>query len=164
MGLSIIVHKDWQNVVGFHILSAMAKLQSYHLAWLSAHSHRTKQWLRERLRDGFDVHHLDGNHGNDDPANLVLIEHTDHWMMHTDRRVIGRLARTRPELGISPAKVKKRPKAHKPAEVAEAPVVTLPHSNIALPPELEAAWYGPKSAKTIRRTATTATREQLESH
>ncbi len=41
-------------------------------------------------KDGFDVHHLDGNKGNESPDNLVLIEHTDHMMLHGSR-MLGRL-------------------------------------------------------------------------
>jgi hypothetical protein len=43
------------------------------------------------MRDGFDVHHLDGDHANNEPANLVLIEHTDHMAIHGGR-TMGRLA------------------------------------------------------------------------
>ena len=50
--------------------------------WLGAHPNRSQEWLQERLRDGFDIHHVDGNHMNDDPANLVLIEHDDHMRLH----------------------------------------------------------------------------------
>lgn len=46
--------------------------------------------MRERMADGFDIHHLDGNHDNNDPANLVLIEHTDHMALHGGR-TLGRL-------------------------------------------------------------------------
>jgi hypothetical protein len=46
------------------------------------HPHRTEEWLQERLRDGFDVHHIDGDHSNDDPINLVLIECVDHLRLH----------------------------------------------------------------------------------
>jgi hypothetical protein len=38
--------------------------------------------LRERIADGFQVHHLDHNPGNNDPANLVLIEGEDHMHVH----------------------------------------------------------------------------------
>ena len=31
---------------------------------------------------GFEVHHADGNHHNDDPKNLVLIEGVDHHKLH----------------------------------------------------------------------------------
>lgn len=59
--------------------------QSYHLAWLSAHPERSERWLADRLKDGFDVHHLDGDHGNDDPDNLILIEAVDHQRIHGRR-------------------------------------------------------------------------------
>jgi len=61
------------------------EFQSYHWAWLSAHPERSAEWLRSRLQDGFDVHHIDGNHANDDAANLVLIEASDHMMLHGGR-------------------------------------------------------------------------------
>jgi len=64
--------------------------KNYHEAWLTAHPNRTREWLEERLRDGFDIHHIDGNHSNDDPSNLVLIEHRDHMMLHGGR-TMGRL-------------------------------------------------------------------------
>ena len=57
-------------------------MESYHHAWLAAHPDRTEGWLRDRLAEGFDVHHLDGDHSNDDPLNLVLIEHLDHMRVH----------------------------------------------------------------------------------
>src|SRR5258706_16147205 len=57
-------------------------LLQYHYAWLEAHSDRTEEWLIKRLSDGFDIHHLDGNHYNNDGKNLVLIESTDHKRLH----------------------------------------------------------------------------------
>lgn len=57
-------------------------LEPYHHAWLSVHPNRTEAWLVERLADGFHVHHKDGNHGNDDPMNLVLIDGVDHLRLH----------------------------------------------------------------------------------
>ena len=53
-----------------------------HLAWLGAHSHRHETWLADKFKDGDDIHHLNRDHDNNDPANLVLIEHTDHMMLH----------------------------------------------------------------------------------
>ena len=32
----------------------------------------------DRIDDGFDVHHMDGDPNNDSPDNLVLIETSDH--------------------------------------------------------------------------------------
>lgn len=69
---------------------AALKFETYHIAWLGAHPWYTAAWLKSKLVEGFDVHHIDGNHGNDDPNNLVLIEHSDHMMMHGGR-FMGRL-------------------------------------------------------------------------
>ncbi len=60
----------------------MRPLESYHYVWLSVHSHRTAEWLRARLKDGFDIHHIDGDHSNDASTNLVLIDGGDHLMLH----------------------------------------------------------------------------------
>jgi hypothetical protein len=53
-------------------------LASSHKVWLASHPDRNEGWLRDRIAEGFDVHHLDGDHSNDDPSNLALIEATDH--------------------------------------------------------------------------------------
>jgi len=57
------------------------RLESYHHAWLSRHPERSREWLVERLAEGFHVHHADGNHGNDAPKNLILVEGLDHMMI-----------------------------------------------------------------------------------
>lgn len=64
----------------------------HHLAWLSVHPERSQEWLSERLRDGFDVHHLDGDHSNNDPSNLVLIDAGDHLMLHNGKTRVPRLS------------------------------------------------------------------------
>ena len=52
--------------------------------WLSAHPHRTAKWLRERIADGFDIHHIDADDSNNHPTNLILLETTDHTLtIHT---------------------------------------------------------------------------------
>lgn len=66
-------------------------MKPHHRAWLDAHPHRTAEWLAFRIAEGFDVHHLDGEHDNNNPENLVLIEHTDHMMVHGGR-TLGRLS------------------------------------------------------------------------
>lgn len=78
-------------------------MKHHHKAWLQAHPHRTVEWLRERIREGFDIHHLDGDYTNNDPDNLVLIEHTDHLMLHTGKRRLGRLKK--PDLNPRPKEV-----------------------------------------------------------
>ncbi len=57
-------------------------MKRYHEIWLAAHSDRDEEWLKDKLDDGFDIHHADGNHQNNDPANLVLIEAADHAKLH----------------------------------------------------------------------------------
>jgi hypothetical protein len=57
-------------------------LEEHHFAWLRKHPERDETWLCERLRDGFHVHHLDGNHNNDSEENLVLLEGKDHMGLH----------------------------------------------------------------------------------
>jgi hypothetical protein len=58
------------------------KFEPYHYAWLLAHPERSEEWLAGILAQGFHIHHMDGNHQNDDPQNLVLIESGDHMMIH----------------------------------------------------------------------------------
>lgn len=57
-------------------------MKPHHFAWLKAHPERTQAWLEQALEQGFDVHHLDEDHENNDPENLVLMEHTDHFRLH----------------------------------------------------------------------------------
>lgn len=57
-------------------------MKAYHRAWLDAHPERSVEWLKRMLREGFQVHHVDGDHGNNHPANLVLIECVDHMRLH----------------------------------------------------------------------------------
>lgn len=60
----------------------MKNLQNYHLIWLQNNSTLTEEWLRTKLKEGFDIHHIDGNHFNDSFDNLVLIYHPDHMRLH----------------------------------------------------------------------------------
>ncbi len=64
-------------------------LQPYHRVWLSCHPGRTEQWLKERLADGFHIHHADGDHSNDDPNNLIMIEGIDHMLIVHGHKVAG---------------------------------------------------------------------------
>ena len=57
------------------------RLKSYHLVWLSCHPERSAVWLQERLADGFHIHHADGDHSNDSPNNLLMIEGLDHMLI-----------------------------------------------------------------------------------
>lgn len=67
--------------------SKASPLSAHHQAWIDCHPHRSERWLRARLSDGFDVHHMDGNPQNNDPDNLVLIEHDDHMRIHGNQNI-----------------------------------------------------------------------------
>lgn len=58
-------------------------MERYHLAWLSVHPERTQEWLKQKLAEGFQVHHIDGDHFNDDPHNLLLVDGVDHLRLHS---------------------------------------------------------------------------------
>lgn len=56
-------------------------MKDYHKAYLSKQT-MTEDFFFEALANGFDIHHLDGDHSNNDPDNLVMIYHFDHFAMH----------------------------------------------------------------------------------
>jgi hypothetical protein len=56
-------------------------------AWLVNHPNRTKEWLLQKLDEGFQVIYIDGNVKNNDLNNLALIEEDD---LKKVRRVIAR--------------------------------------------------------------------------
>jgi len=58
------------------------KLPKHHLAWLSRHPKRSASWLADQINNGFHIHHMDGNHENDAPDNLLLIYGGDHRALH----------------------------------------------------------------------------------
>jgi len=60
----------------------MSELKEYHYLWLSFHKDRTEEWLREKLKDGFAIHHRDGDHYNNTIHNLILLERIDHLRLH----------------------------------------------------------------------------------
>jgi hypothetical protein len=60
-------------------------ISQHHQAWLNAHPDRSVEWLKNMTSIGFDVHHIDGNHLNNDYNNLVLIEHLDHMRLHESK-------------------------------------------------------------------------------
>lgn len=62
--------------------SPLSRLKPHHLAWLAGHPERAPEWLVAKLAEGFDVHHLDGDHANNEPDNVVLIDHLDHMRLH----------------------------------------------------------------------------------
>ncbi len=70
-------------------------MRPHHAAWLLNHPHRTAEWLEAMTREGFDIHHLDGDHENNDPDNLVLIEIGDHMRLHGMSVIIPKLLANR---------------------------------------------------------------------
>jgi hypothetical protein len=61
-------------------------MKEYHRVWLEHNPHRTEDWLKDKLRDGFTIHHIDGNHDNNSPNNLVLVTWADHTMIHNGKK------------------------------------------------------------------------------
>ena len=59
-------------------------MKDYHYVWLDNHTDRTEKWLEGAISEGFDIHHMDGDHDNTDSTNLVLIEISDHFMLHSN--------------------------------------------------------------------------------
>jgi hypothetical protein len=72
-------------------------LQSYHLAWLQAHPEHSAEWLESKLREGFHVHHIDWDHSNDAPGNLVLMFGADHMALHGMKNAPRKFVRKRKE-------------------------------------------------------------------
>jgi hypothetical protein len=105
------------------------QMETYHYAWLTAHPDRTRAWLKARLRDGFHVHHVDGNHQNDAPKNLVLMEGVDHLRLHGHRLTDG-IAQWR----IRSSKRAKEAKAARAAIKAEAVARIVPKRKPQLTP------------------------------
>lgn len=78
------------------------------------------------LLDGFDVHHVDGDHSNDASDNLVLMDAVDHMRMHGPRLRDG-IALWRRNLGFRSAQAKEARNAADAANRAAPPVAEAPH-------------------------------------
>ena len=81
----------------------MSNANKHHLVWLEAHPCRDSAWLCFMIKNGMDIHHIDGNHDNNDSSNLILIEAQDHMMLHNGKRSL-RNARECQRKGIEKAK------------------------------------------------------------
>jgi len=57
-------------------------MEIYHQVWLDNHPEYDGAWLQQAIDAGFDVHHVDEDHSNNEPDNLVLIERSDHMRLH----------------------------------------------------------------------------------
>ncbi len=53
-----------------------------HRAWLTKHENITAEWLGGAIAEGFQIHHIDCNHENNSPDNLLLIFGRDHMYIH----------------------------------------------------------------------------------
>ncbi len=63
-------------------------MEAHHKAWLSKH-HQPPEFLQQAIEAGFHVHHIDGDHDNNDTANLVLIFGRDHMSLHSMAPAMG---------------------------------------------------------------------------
>lgn len=94
-------------------------IQAHHRAWLSAHSWIAWEWLDAKLEEGFEVHHVDGDHSNNDPQNLVLVYNSDHKLLHFVGMPKLKVKRPRkpPKVRTPPPRRKKRDSS--PAQIAQ---------------------------------------------
>lgn len=92
-------------------------LETYHYAWLAAHPERTEEWLVGIIGQGFHIHHMDGNHDNDEPRNLILIESGDHMLIHNG---VARLIWKPPTKGVKKTPRVKKVKVEETVAQAEA--------------------------------------------
>jgi hypothetical protein len=83
----------------------MKELQPYHYVWLE-HREKSVEWLRERMAEGFHIHHIDGDHNNNDKSNLALVYGKDH----IEKLHAGSPSRSSSSMGIS-RKLNQRKKA-----------------------------------------------------
>lgn len=62
-------------------------MKNYHYIWLQANPRVTPEQLQRWLKEGFDIHHRDGDHANNDPCNLILLWCADHFLIHNGVRL-----------------------------------------------------------------------------
>ena len=84
------------------------KLREYHYVWLECHPKRDEEWLRGKMMDDFEIHHIDRDSSNNDPANLILLDHCDHFMLHSGARPISGERRHRSGPHLNTLKLGKR--------------------------------------------------------
>lgn len=65
--------------------------KDHHAIWLAAHPYVDAEWLRAKIQEGFHIHHVDGDHCNDAPENMLLIFGPDHTRLHTLERRLEKL-------------------------------------------------------------------------
>lgn len=90
-------------------------MELHHLKWLEYHPSKTADWLEGKLQEGFDIHHIDGNHTNNSRRNLVLIEKEDHLCMHDLLKFSSKISvKEIQKRGISKAKEEGKYRGRKP--------------------------------------------------
>lgn len=57
-------------------------MDAHHEAWLKDHPEYDEFWLSQALSAGFDLHHIDGDHDNNEFNNLILLEKKDRQKLH----------------------------------------------------------------------------------
>ena len=57
-------------------------MQDYHYEWLKVHDTFSEEDLASFLKQGFHIHHVDGDVHNNNASNLVLIHSVDHFRIH----------------------------------------------------------------------------------
>lgn len=63
--------------------------RDYRAVWLRAHPYVNATWLDDKIKEGFNLHHVDGNRQNNTADNLLLIFGPDHHRLHKFERRIG---------------------------------------------------------------------------
>ena len=64
-------------------------MKEHHKAYLSKQN-MTEAFFKEALYNGFDIHHIDGDHDNNEPDNLIMIYSSDHMLLHGVKKFKGR--------------------------------------------------------------------------
>ena len=89
--------------------SGNTPLELHRQVWLDAHPERGVEWLLRMAKEGFDIHHIDGDHENNDPLNLVLIEPKDPFLLHSGRHRTLRLYKRETPVNAAPRWWDERP-------------------------------------------------------
>ena len=62
-------------------------MEQHRKVWMESNC-KDEEWMYQASQNGFDVHHLDGDHSNNDPENLVMIFASDHMRLHNAEHFI----------------------------------------------------------------------------
>ena len=44
-----------------------------------------EEYHNQKIPKGYHIHHIDGNHENNDPTNLICVSPEEHWQIHKDQ-------------------------------------------------------------------------------